>query len=278
MMKRLLSVLIVLFSATTARPAPRPDFIPWRENITMVVVPREPQAVQVALDMAKYTPVLPVCYQTTQTKPILHAWNGEGWVPVSMEDYTNGAFFTRPPQYAVIVEPANAPAPECLIPDGTWCKKGARLTSTDRRIMTHLLGLHFDLPYRYWLQLSKRYGTPVERLNPSLKNVIWSSNIPKNPTLFKLDMTHWETLNITPPIPAEPVELIAPEPIEPAEIPAKTPIEKMVDPEPEQPVKVTTMEEIISQLETASQANPQEVNPFSTNDIPAATVILLPAE
>lgn len=226
MVKKLIVSLTVLVCAASV-PAQTQTEIPWRKNITMLVVPREPQAVQVALDLSRYYPVMTVCYQTTRAAPILYAWNGEEWVAISVEDYVSGSFFSTRPQRVVLVEKENVPAPDVLIPDGTWCKTGHRLTSASRRVMTHLLGLQFNMPYRYWLQLSERYGIPFEQLNPSLDNLplLHRRGSEKNLSLYEQDMAHWEPLDILPPEAAEPVELIAPEPIEPIELPAETPLE-----------------------------------------------------
>ena len=299
MLKKLLMTLVVLGCALTGQARPSTK-IPWRKNITMIVVPRQAQAVRVVLDMTRYNPILPVCYQKTPAGLVLYAWNGSEWVGVSPEDYVNGSFFSIPPQFAVLVEPEDDPAPDALVPDGTWCRRGARLTSTDLRVMTHLLGLNFDLPNRYWAQLSNRYQIPYAQLNPSLKNLPWTQRrgVEKNRTLFEQDMTHWESLDITPPAPIEPVELIAPEPIEPAETPAEeSMIEEPMDDmdallyELDQVLEDEPMESSTEPIDTEPEPVPEEQEPentkpvldldelpFSTNEVPKARLIEIPAE
>ena len=261
----------------------------------MLVVPREPLAVQVAQDISRRYPVLLVCYQVTPAEPVLHAWNGKSWVPVTTADYVNGTFFTHRPRHAVIVEPEGSPAPEILIPDGTWCESGNRLTSTNTRVMIHLLGRYFDFPYRYWVQFSKRYNYTLEETNPALINVPWVHyRGDKIVPAFKkrdsdLDMDKWFFLDITPPEPIEPVVIEAePEALPPAEIPAEELIEEPAEEPVELPAEepAATVEEIVVELtETVPNvvieevtAPAVEVSPFSTNDIPAAELIVLPAE
>ena len=342
MFKKALLTLLVLLSAVSLYA--QEEKIPWRKNITMLVVPRERQAIQLAQDISRRYPVLLVCYQLTPTEPVLHAWNGEGWIPVATADYVNGTFFTHRPRHAVIVETEGRPAPDILIPDGTWCESGNRLVSTDTRVMTHLLGRYFDFPYSHWMQFSKRYGYTLEEVNPALINVFWwhyrgDKVIPA----FKerdhdLDMDKWFFLDITPPEPIKPVVIEAePEALPPAETPAVEiieepalePVEILMEEIPGEevlieeipaeeilteavPIEVISMEEIpsvaipmdelstedipivvvqveatatVEVTETVPEITIEEVivpeveiNPFSTNDIPAAELILAPAE
>ncbi|MBC8207037.1 MAG: hypothetical protein ISR85_00640 [Kiritimatiellales bacterium] len=293
MFKKALLTVLVLLGAISLYA--QEEEIPWRQNITMLVVPREPLAIQVAQDISRRYPVLLVCYQSTPAEPVLHAWNGKSWVPVATADYVNGTFFTHRPRHAVIVEAEGQPAPDILIPDGTWCESGNRLTSTDTRVMIHLLGRYFDFPYRYWMQFSKRYGYTLEEINPALINVFWwhyradEAIAAFKARDFDLDMDKWFFLDITPPEPIEPVVIKAePETLPPAE----TPAEEMIEEPTEIPAEaipmddeVTVDETIIDVTETAPEVAIEEVaapvveiNPFSTNDIPAAELIVLPAE
>ncbi len=304
MFKKTVLLILVLLSAISLIAE---EAIPWRKNITMLVVPREPQVIQVAQDIARRYPVLIVCYQTAPAGPVLHAWNGETWVNVSTADYLNGTFFTTRPRHAVIVEAEDRPAPSILIPDGTWCESGNRLTSTDPRVMIHLLGRYFNFPYSHWMQFSKRYGYSLEEINPALINIFWWHYRGGEVTATiktqdkEADMDNWFFLDITPPEPIESVVIEEePEPLPPAETPAKKlveePVEETIDVPAEEPVETTavqeavaeavpetpvataetTVAEIIEVIDNTDSAD--DINPFSTNDIPAATLILSPAK
>ncbi len=305
MMKKLFCMALVLLGTLSLFAEEVP--LEWRKNITLIAVPREPQAIQVAQDISHRYPVLLVCYQQSGEDITLHAWNGEIWVNVSTEDYVNGAFFKIRPQHTVIVENENKPAPDVLIPDGTWCDSGNRLASTDRRVMTHLLGRYFDFPYRYWMQFSKRYGYALEEINPALINVFWwhyrgDEVMPAFETRdAQADMDKWFFLDITPPEPIEPVVIEEElETILPAETPAEAIIEAPVDVIVETPVAEEIVEfpiveilteesaEIVEEtvaveipiealVEEVVEESVVEIDPFSINDIPAAE-LLLPAE
>lgn len=279
--------------------------------ITMLVVPRDATAVQIANDISKDHRVLLVCYQQTDELLKIHAWNGKSWVNVPVEDYTNGMFFTHAPTHAILVEPEGSPAPEILVPDGVWCASGNRLTSTDPRVMIHLLGRYFDFPYRTWKDFSRRYELPIEKINPALINITWLHHYGED--LFKkralrdpkADLDKWLYLDITPPPPVEPVVIEAePAVIPPVEIPAVEPVkpeepeavaeevsaavkepEAVMEEKPapvEKPVEVpdtNDVEKILADLADVPEPAPKVVvDPFSAREIPAAEVILPPAE
>jgi len=318
-MKKLLCTALVLLGAVHLHA--QEEEIPWRKDITMLVIPRKPLAVQVAQDISRRYPTLIVCYQTTPAAPILHAWNGESWVGVSVSDYTNGTFFTHRPRHAVIVEDEGRPAPEVLIPDGLWCDSANRLASSDTRVILHLLGRYFDFPYRYWVQFSRRYSYALEELNPSLLNIPWIHYRGDRAVAafrardFERDMNKWSTIEITPPESVEPVALKKPIVLPPAEVPAQEmidqpvelPVEKPAE-TPEAPMIEQPAKPVVEEPEVLETSKPKHVeivvetdkpktpeksvseimieihnpdaekmDPFSTNDIPAA-VIITPSE
>jgi hypothetical protein len=296
-MKKLLYITLVLFGALCLS-AQEEDF-PWQKDITMIMVPRNELTLQVVQDISRRYPVMLICYQLTPAAPLLHAWNGEEWVGVRVTDYINGTFFTNRPQHAIIVEKKGFPAPDVLIPDGTWCGSGNRLSSTETRAVIHLLGRYFNFPYRYWMQFAKRYNYPLEQINPGLLNVPFvhyrgDQVVPAFKARdFDRDMDKWSKLKIIAHESIEPVmimeELKAS--VTPADVPAEEVSDELISMPEEQPV--TDVEEAIQSVEenTASPSSTDqpedsknsesaalslvsEIDPFSTNDIPAAQIIL----
>ena len=287
MFKKTLPLCLVLIYTLTVQVSAKND-------ITMLVVPREAKTIQIAQDIAEHYPILIVCYQQTHNLPKLHAWNGEGWIELSVEDYETGVFFENPPQHAIIIEPENTPSAKLLVPGGLWCENGNRLTTTDPRTMTHLLGLYFNFQHRQWKQLAQAHGFSIADINPNLVNIYWWQYPEKHPTLdVDADMSHWLTLDITPPEPVEPIVIEEePEPIAPVETPAIeleieeelpeiAPVEEKTEPiiaaigeaKPEENplVNEVAIEEIIEALKAAPEV---VLDPFSAKEIPAAEVIL----
>lgn len=248
------------------------------DEITMLVMPREAIPLQIAQDISRRYPVMIVSYQMVRGDLKIHAWNGDSWVFVSVADYTNGTFFANRPSHAVVVENERLHAPSVMTPSSTWCATANRLASTNPRVLIHLLGLYFDFPYRYWDQFAKRYGYPLEEINPTLQNVHWwnlrgdvliEKRAQRN---FSVDLDKWYYLETLPPPAVAPVVMEVQTPAAPAggaatvNISAKapeTPVEKApaaVVPAPAvEPVK--TAEPVIEPVKAVKPAPIAEVAP-----------------
>lgn len=226
MLKKLILLIAVVITALT--PAARAF---WQNDITMLVVPREVLPLQIAQDISRRYPVLLVSYQMVRGELKLHAWNGDNWISVPVEDYTNGTFFANRPKHAIVVEYERSNVPTALIPNSTWCESANRLTSTEPRAMLHLLGIYFDFPFSDWDQLAKRYDYPLEEINPTLKNVHWwnlrGDELAEKRAKrdFVIDLDKWQYLATLPPPPIKPV-IIQNElrPVPEVEIPAAEPV------------------------------------------------------
>lgn len=272
-------------------------------DITMLVVPRRPEPIRIARDFAELRPVLLVTYQTVDEDLLIHAWNGKSWVSVTPEAYVDGAFFTKPPAHTILVQSKDNPAPELLVPDGIWCDSGNRLTSTEPRVMLHLLGRYFDISYNDWKDFTWRYQLPLESINPGLVNIPWwhfqgedlyRARMKRN---LAADLENWYVLGIEPPPPIEPVDLEPDPEIAPAELPASEAVEEepaadeseltpayLLDPnetnsvvsepvempEPEQPAGTEEPGEkkaIVNEVVI-------DADPFTETEIPAAEIVL----
>lgn len=254
----------------------------WRnDEITMLVVPREVLPVQITQDISRRYPVMIVSYQLQRGVLKLHAWNGDNWVGVSVEDYTNGTFFAIRPKHAIIVEDAKFHAPEVLVPSSTWCESANRLTSTDPRAMIHLLGVYFDFPFRHWDQFAKRYGYSIEQINPTLKNVHWW-NLRGDILLekraqrdFTVDLNKWYYLETLPaPAVESPVAMEGEVPLAPATpaVPVKAESATAVDITAKAPAVPAV--EPAAAPQTGTPAAIQPADPFAAGEIPAAEVVV----
>ncbi|MFA5688344.1 MAG: hypothetical protein WC959_04250 [Kiritimatiellales bacterium] len=180
------------------------------DEIIMLIVPREPVPVRVGQDIALNYPTLLVTYKQTGSELEIHGWTGEKWVGIRYEDYKIGNFFTRPPVRCILVESAGMPVPQEMIPDGSWCPEGYKISSTDPRVMLHLAGLNLNFSYRTWKLYAKAYRMEIEDINPGLVNVPWWHYQAKDLSRYnsrndELDKEYWNSLNIVSPAPVEPV-------------------------------------------------------------------------
>ncbi len=326
MLKKLVLLTVVALSVLSL---PAQAF--WEsDDITMLVMPREVLPLQIAQDIARRYPVMIVSYQLTQGELKIHAWNGDSWVAVPVEDYASGTFFANRPKRAIVVENERLRAPAAVIPNSTWCESATRIASTDPRTLLHLLGLSFDFPFSHWNQFAMRYGFSLEQINPTLENVHWWNLrgdvlIEKRAQRdFSIDLDKWHYLKPLPPPVIVPVAMEAETPVAaPAapektnagatavDITAKAPEAPATKPAPvikPVPVKVTEPEAMVAKpaeatqsveslpslkpepvivpapliemepvVEAASAAKPAaavEVDPFSTNEVPAAEIVV----
>lgn len=218
----------------------------WRSDpdITLIAVPRDPVSIRIAMEMEQRYPVLLVSYQQARGQIRLHAWNGESWVAVSEEDYAQGNFFRRAPAEMIVIHGEDDPLPGILIPEGLWCPSIYRLASTDPRVMLHLLGRHFDVPYRVWRDLTWRYRYTMEEINPGHVNVPWwhfrardvyQARAQRN---LAADLDKWYYLEVESPEALGPVEMdvVDPEPVDLEDVEDEVPAEPAA-PEAADPVE-----------------------------------------
>lgn len=145
-----------------------------KEEVTLVLVPREDATKQLGLDIANRYPTMLVSYRVAKSGAIsLHGWTGTKWVNITLDDYVAGGFFKRGPDSALIVEKAGAPVPEKLVPPVDWCSDVAKVTTTQLRPLIHLLGQYFDFSYKDWKWFAKRYRLEISAINPEGLNMAW---------------------------------------------------------------------------------------------------------
>jgi hypothetical protein len=274
MLKKLVPLIVVLLSALAM---PARAF--WKQDITMLVVPREALPVQIAQDISRRYPVLLVCYQTTRSGLRINAWNGDTWVYIPIEDYTNGTFFATRPGHAIVVEYDRTRAPRELTPNSIWCKSASRITSTDPRVLLHLLGTYFNFPLSHWEHFATRYNYTLEEINPGLLNVHWwnmsSSERAEKRAKSKasIDLDKWRYLATIPPPAIAPVVVEeASKKIPEAEVPAVEPVKVIKATAPETPA------EKVPALKPAPEAKPvPPAKPTPAIIVPATVPALKPA-
>ena len=225
--------LVVMVSAQS--------FASRKDEVTLLMVPREDRVQQVGMDIANRYPTLLVSYKLGANGAVsLHGWSGSQWLTISEQDFKEGKFFRTGPNSALVVEKAGVPVPEWLVPADEWCAEVYKITTTDTRVLLHLVGQYYDFKFKEWEWFARRYGKTVDHINPEGLNVAWyhkrlGENVKKGNASGSADLQYWEALRIA--VPAEP----------------EGDLEESIHPEMEIP-------------------NDPEVDPFS-NDAPAAVVM-----
>ena len=166
MRKCLSGIFLIVFIATLAMGS-------RKDEVTLVMVPREDAAVRVGMDVVARYPTLLVSYKVEGDAISLHGWNGKEWVSISLDNFISGHFFRTGPDSALVVEAEGQPIPGNIIPPEEWCGSVYKITTTDLRPLVHLTGQYFDFKHKDWSWFSENYKMSMEAINPEGLNVAW---------------------------------------------------------------------------------------------------------
>ena len=195
------------------------SFASRKDEVTLVMVPREDGVVRVGMDIANRFPILLLSYKVGANDTVsLHGWTGSEWVAVSLDDFQSGTFFRTGPDSALIVEEAGRPVPESLVPPEAWCSAVYKIATTDIRPVLHLAGQYYDLKYKDWKWFSENYELSMEAINPEGLNVAWynkrlGDNLKRAGATGGNDLQYWVALR-HPADPVPPEESVEEPPVE----------------------------------------------------------------
>jgi len=172
-----------------------------KDEVTLVMVPRDEATVQVGMDIANRYPTLLVSYKVAGNGTVsLHGWTGTQWVNVTLADFKEGNFFKTGPDSALIVETETESVADLLVPPADWCMNVSKITTTQTRPLIHLVGQYYDFGYKDWQWFSKRYSMDMDAINPEGLNVAWYHkrlnehlNQEKSPGTSS-DLQYWESI------------------------------------------------------------------------------------
>lgn len=182
-----------------------------RDEITLVMVPREKAPVRLGLDIAGKYPTLLVSYKLEKNgQASLHGWTGTKWVNIAPSHFTDGKFFSNPPNSALIVETKDAPVFGKLIPSEAWCPGVSKITTTELRPLIHLVGQYYNFGSKDWKWFATRYNMEMDAINPEGLNMAWydkrlSEHLkPHDTSKSGNDLLYW--VSIRQPVVSEPAE------------------------------------------------------------------------
>jgi hypothetical protein len=238
-------------------------FASRRDEVTLVMVPRDEASVKLGMDIANRYPSLLLSYQLAPSGGVsLHGWTGTQWVNVTVQDFQDGNFFRTGPDSAVVVEKEGVAVPESIVPPAEWAPLVYKVTTTKVRPLLHLLGKHFDFKYKDWKWFSTRYNLPMESINPNGLNMAWYHKPLKEHFASQGETGGFDDLQCWVAI-RHPVEKEEPEAV----------VEPVEESQPEPTIEPTESEDSSSadQPDTDELEKP-DADPF-TNAVPEAMVL-----
>ena len=168
-----------------------------QDEITLLMVPREEEAVRLGMDLATKYPTLLISYKVGANQRVsLHGWTGSQWVNITLDAFHGGGFFKQGPNSALVIEQAGSPVPPALIPPEEWCADASKITTTEMRPLLHLMGQYYDFSFKDWEWFAKRYNEEMDAINPEGLNVSWyhrpmSEHVKPNETQGESDLQYW---------------------------------------------------------------------------------------
>jgi hypothetical protein len=196
-------VLVVVCACGIAFPAQA-----RRDEVTLVMVPRDEATVQVGMDIANRYPTLLVSYKVAGNGTVsLHGWTGTQWVNITLTDFKEGNFFKTGPDSALIIETETEPVADLLVPPEDWCLNVSKITTTQKRPLIHLVGQYYDFEFKDWQWFTKRYSIDMDAINPEGLNVAWyhkrlNDHLNKESSPGTSDLQYW--ISIRQAVLAEP--------------------------------------------------------------------------
>lgn len=187
-------VAVVLVGATFASFASR------KNEITLVMVPRTEETVQLGMDLFDKYPLLLISYKVGANKDVsLHGWTGTQWVNVTVEDFKDGNFFRTGPDSALIIADSAATLPEAMVPPAGWCSSVSKINTAEMRPLLHLTGQYFDFSFKEWQWFARRHNLSVDAINPDGLNVAWynkrlQDHLKQAPKVGASDLQYWESI------------------------------------------------------------------------------------
>lgn len=133
---------------------------------TIMIVPARKRMVQLAFELSRCREIGVVTYNTSPTlaSPLIHAWNGQEWIQVSMDDYVEGRFMTGDPKHVFLLGDASA-LPLKMMDGPTWYKDLNRITTLDIATIVNQVGNKLNFSARHWKWLAQTYGMTIEDKN-----------------------------------------------------------------------------------------------------------------
>ena len=162
-MKKIISFIVISFS-----------FISYSNQINLLMVPDDPEAVRIGLDISSHKPsTILIKYKIgLQNTARLYGWKGTKWIVITNQNYFKGSFFKESPIKTIIVD-GNNNFPESLIPNKSWCDNVYKILTFEKPSLIHLLGINLDFKYNDWKSFSNIYGISMGDLNPNDYNIRW---------------------------------------------------------------------------------------------------------
>ncbi len=133
---------------------------------SIIVMPARKRVVQLAFQMAQCKKIGLVTYNTSPTlnEPLIHVWNGQEWLQITLQDYTQGSFMSGDPKHVFLLGDSTT-IPLRMMDDVSWYKDLHRLTTLDTTALINEIGTALNFSSHQWKFLANANGLKIEDRN-----------------------------------------------------------------------------------------------------------------
>ncbi len=170
-MKKLLIVtLMAVLWMGSSGPAPGMGSTSTRP--TLLVMPARYTTMQLAFDLIEKRDTVLVSYQSESggAAPVLHVWDRQEWIPVSLDSYRQLSFLRTTPSRIILVGD-DATLPASLVDASTMSggSKVMQVPSQDTATLVNALGKVYEFNDQEWAWFSGRYRLELNDANTELR-------------------------------------------------------------------------------------------------------------
>lgn len=249
----------------------------------IIVMPARKRVVHLAFQITRCKDVGLITYNTNPglVSPLLHAWNGQEWIQISLDDYLQGAFMSGDTRHVFLLGDNNTLPPQ-MAADPSWGKEIHRIAALDPATLINQIGKTLDFSSRQWKWLAEVNGLSIKDENAERRRYgRWGApGKEKDLSPKNLDA---DVLPPAVPVMAEPAPVVAkpeavieskageaaPVTVKPVDPPKAEPIEKAVAPEAAKPAEAPKVEYRIEQKPAEPPAPPVVEKPAAPVAAPA---------
>lgn len=144
------------------------------DGLTLLVMPARYSTLQLGFDIARTFPTVLVSYRgdASSPTPVIDAWDGSAWVPVSVADYQDGRFLTASPRRAILIGDDRL-LPPAMREVERWCPSVNIVPATDTPTILNHVGRWLDFSSADWKWFAARYRLQLKDLNADARRTSW---------------------------------------------------------------------------------------------------------
>jgi len=201
-----LGLLLLIFLT----PCVRPMGSGQPSGVSLLVVPAQPNLVQVARDMSDMGEAMMMSYapEAPAESPFLHIWDGERWLPVPEASFSSGNFLTNSVDRMVIVGEETDQTAFLIQQALAWCPEVLHMETLRVTDLINQLGKVYGFSSSEWEWIAQRYQLELDNLTKELPRQSWYDT--HRPADVPVTQPPWRQKKQTSPVPPPPATSLTP--------------------------------------------------------------------